>query len=95
MNVAISGILCGFRVSSTKDGDVAEIDVLQPGSKDFKSSLTHIFVDDLESIEQFLNYSKNGIMRWCDLVIVQVPQGKTSEIWVLRKIIGIYDEVRI
>lgn len=95
MRVPISGILSGFRIrqsGTAKDlSEYGYLDILQPGNKDFDSSLTFVVAQDRKVIEYFLQNYKSGQLHWIDLLCHQVRSGR-EDIWLLIKVFGMQEE---
>lgn len=96
LKVPISGIVTGFRIrksTSAKDGsDYGLLDILQPGDKDYDSSLTFLYVQDIEIIDFLLRHYSNGQMRWIDTYCIQVPNGREM-VWMLKRIFNLNKEL--
>jgi hypothetical protein len=94
MRVPISGIVTGFRIHSgnNKQSDIGQLDILQVGTKDFPSSLIHVYVQDVRLLEYLLTHYSNGDLRWIDTYCVQTVDGR-DKIWLLLKILSFSEEM--
>lgn len=91
MRTILSGIVTGFRVNQGKGEDFATLDILQVGTKDLESSLTIVYVNDIEHIEYLLTNYSNGMLKWIDTHIYATMQGR-EKIWVLKEIFNLSSE---
>lgn len=89
MRAPLSGIVSGFRIrqsGTAKDmSEYGYIDLLQPGDKNYDSSLTHIVVQDTDLITFMLQHYSSGQLRWINMLCHQIPNGREL-IWLLKKI---------
>lgn len=95
MRVPLSGIVTGFRVrqsGTTKDKSYyGFLDVLQPGDKDYDSSLIHVLVDNEELITYFLTHYSSGNLRYIDVLVHQVENGR-EKVWMLISVFNMKKE---
>jgi hypothetical protein len=90
----INGIVTGFRIrkGTTKDSsDYGLLDILQPGDKDYDSSLTFIYVQETDFIAHLLTNYSSGQLRFIKTFCIQVPNGR-EHIWILKKILSLSDQ---
>lgn len=92
MRFPLSGIVTGFRVrKDSKGSDFAQLDIVQPGTKDFESSLTFVYVDQVDFIQFLLEHYSNGHLRMIHVYVAQVQQGRET-LLVLQEIYELSNE---
>ncbi|MEW9702922.1 hypothetical protein [Paenibacillus sp. SI8] len=94
MRCPISGIVTGFRMhkGDKNSSDYGELDILQVGTKDYKSHLEHIYVQDLDLIEQLLTDYSSGSLRWINTFCQRIPNGRET-VFLLQKIFDMSEDV--
>lgn len=95
MRVPLSGIVTGFRIrqsGTTKDKSYyGFLDIVQCGDKDYDSTLTHVLVDQEELITYFLTYYSTGDLRYIDVLVHQVENGR-EKIWTLISVFNMKED---
>lgn len=91
MRVPLSGICTGFRIrtsGSVKDkSEYGFLDIIQPGTKDFDTTLTQVIVSDVEHINYFLTHYSSGKLKRISVLIHKVENSKE----LLWQLIDIYN----
>lgn len=92
MRAPISGLLVALRPIKGGKGepDFGELDVVQFGDVRHRTSLIHVFVEDMEVFLRLAG-EFDGKPRWIDLYCYQMPQGREL-VWVLDKVFGMEEE---
>lgn len=93
MRVPFVGIVTGLRFieGDKKTSDFGELDVIQVGTKDTRTTLVHLHVQDLELLEYLLANYSNGNLKWICCLIRKVTFAR-EEIWMLEKVLDLENE---
>lgn len=97
MRFPLSGIVTGFRIhkpTSKDSSDYGELDVVQVGTKDYRSSLTFVFVQDVNLLERLLREYSSGSLKWINAYVQEVPSGRDTA-YLLQQIFGMSDPIPI
>lgn len=93
LRVPFVGIVTGLRFieGDKKTSDFGELDVIQVGTKDHRTSLIHLHVQDMELLEYLLSNYSSGKLKWISCIIRKMSFGR-EEVWTLEKVLNLEDE---